>query len=90
LKYIDDRFTRNGRVVGWQEFKYDNQDNVVSITRCRRDGIPKFSMTWEYDGAECVQYKDSKGFSWSTENLPNGILCQVFKHDKLVLEIKRK
>ena len=46
---------------------------------------------WSYTtDNKLVWYKDSEGIHYSTENLPENVLCQVFVEERMTLEIKIK
>ena len=75
-----------------QTATYDGNNNRLSHTRSGSAyGSFYFKKEWTYDSNnEVVSYNDTGGYRYSNENLPDGVLCQVFFHDDIVLEIKVK
>ncbi len=66
----------------------ENNDQGLEVKYTDNSG---YSCTREYnDQGRLVKYANNEGVIYNTENLPEGILCQVFEDTEVILSIKLK
>ena len=75
----------DGQSVRWT---YNAHGIVASHSDYILHCIGRFS--YGVNTMRVVSYRDTDGYHYSTDNLPKGVLCQVYKDDKIVLEITLK
>ena len=69
-------------------YKHTYDSNGNKLTYVTSNGHRE---TWTYDSnGNQLTYKDSNGFNYNTSNLPEGILCQVFRYKEVILSIAKK
>ena len=69
-----------------EEYTYDKNNNMLSSKDSNG-----YTEEYTYDkNGNMTSYADSNDVNYSTENLPKGVLCRVFKRDEIILEIRIK